>query len=193
VDQIEYDGLSDAEVIQRSLRAGESFAVIFDRHSAAVHAYAARRAGHDVADDVLAEVFLTAFARRKRYDLDVASALPWLYGIAGNLLRRQWRSTKKHLQIVDAVAEQADGAYDSHEERVTERIDASDRWAAVNGVLATLAEGDREALLLFAWEELTYAEIAVALAIPVGTVRSRIHRSRAILRDALGTTMEVPR
>ena len=83
---------TDAAVIARSHRAPEQFAEVFDRHQRAVHAYAARRAGQDAADDVLSEVFLAAFGQRKRFDPDATSALPWLYGIAGNILRRRWRS-----------------------------------------------------------------------------------------------------
>jgi RNA polymerase sigma factor (sigma-70 family) len=82
---------------------------------------------------------------------------------------------------------------DSHEDHVVGRLDSADAWASVREVLDTLAEGDREAILLFAWEELSYPEIALAMDIPVGTVRSRIHRARAQLRDALGDTLEVPR
>jgi RNA polymerase sigma factor (sigma-70 family) len=63
--------------------------------------------------------------------------------------------------------------------------DATDEWRTVNALLSELSDGDREALLLYAWEDLTYPQIAVAMGIPVGTVRSRIHRARAFLRDSL--------
>lgn len=82
---------TDAEVIQISNRTPEQFATVFDRHHEAVHAFAARRAGRDAADDVLSEVFLAAFAQRDRFDVSAQSALPWLYGIAGNVLKRRWR------------------------------------------------------------------------------------------------------
>jgi RNA polymerase sigma-70 factor (ECF subfamily) len=185
--------LTDGEAIARSHRTAELFAVVFDRHQASVHAYAARRAGRDAADDILAEVFLAAFASRKRFDPTVESALPWLYGIAGNLVRRRWRSLAAADRLERSAAKHTGTTTESHEDHVVGRLDSADAWAGVREVLGVLAEGDREAILLFAWEELSYPEIAVAMGIPVGTVRSRIHRARAQLRDALGDTLEVPR
>jgi RNA polymerase sigma factor (sigma-70 family) len=186
-------GLTDGEVIVRSLRASELFAEVFDRHHVAVHAYAARRAGPDAADDVIADVFLTAFANRKRFDPTAESALPWLYGIAGNTLKRRWRTLEAADRLHRSVAGHAVSTAESHEVGVADRLDSAADWAVVRGVLDQLADGDREAILLFAWEELSYPEIAVAMDIPVGTVRSRIHRARARLRDALGDTLEVRR
>jgi RNA polymerase sigma-70 factor (ECF subfamily) len=185
--------LTDGEVIARSLRASELFAVVFDRHHAAVHAYAARRVGTDAADDVIADVFLAAFAGRKRFDLATVSALPWLYGIAGNTLKRRWRTLAAIDRLDRSVAGRSSTAAESHEDGVADRLDSAADWVVVRGVLDRLAEGDREALLLFAWEELTYPEIGVAMGIPVGTVRSRIHRARTQIRTVLGDTLEVGR
>ena len=91
------------------------------------------------------------------------------------------------------MASQVTPAADSHEDGVAARLDSAADWLVVRTVLDQLADGDREALLLFAWEELSYPEIAVAMDLPVGTVRSRIHRARAHLREALGDTLEVGR
>lgn len=185
--------LTDGEVIARSQRAPELFAVVFDRHQASVHAYAARRAGREGADDVLAEVFLAAFASRKRFDPTFGSALPWLYGIAGNIVRRRWRTIATSARLHESAAAHLVTAHDSHEDGVADRLDSVADWVVVRQVLDEVAEGDREAILLFAWEELSYPEIALAMGIPVGTVRSRIHRARARLRGALGDTLEVRR
>ena len=185
--------LTDGEIIARSLRTAEHFAVVFDRHQASVHAYAARRAGVDAADDVLADVFLAAFAQRKRFDTTVGSALPWLYGIAANTLRRRWRTLATTDRLQQSAALQMVVSADSHEDHVVERLDSGAAWISVRAGLDQLADGDREAILLFAWEELTYPEIAVAMGIPVGTVRSRIHRARARLRESLDDTLEVRR
>jgi DNA-directed RNA polymerase specialized sigma24 family protein len=73
---------TDADVIERSARDPASFGLIFDRHSDAILRYAYARLGPDLAEDVLAETFLAAFARRASYDKSRPSALPWLYGIA---------------------------------------------------------------------------------------------------------------
>lgn len=187
---------SDAEVIERSRRRPETFAEIFDRHHRSIHAYAARRAGHDAADDLLAEVFLAAFKDRRRFDPTADSALPWLYGIAANLLRRRWRGLAAADRLAGVLAAQTSTS-SSPEDDVVHAVDAARDWTTVRPHLAALAEGDREALLLFAWEELSYPQIAVSLGIPVGTVKSRIHRARELLRASLDAhsidTLEVRR
>ncbi|GAA3520467.1 RNA polymerase sigma factor [Actinocatenispora rupis] len=158
------------------------FAVLFDRHAAVVHRYLARRAGTGAADDLLAQTFLIAYERRGTYDRTRPDARPWLYGIAGNLLRRRRREEVRQYQAwartgVDPVA--AD-----HAGRVAEAVDAECAAARLAGVLAGLSAADREVLLLVAWGELSYPEVADALDIPIGTVRSRLHRARARIRAA---------
>ena len=164
--------VTDADAIRASLAEPETFAVLFDRHFDAVHAYAQRRVGPSLADEIAAEAFTRAFDRRGRYDLARADARPWLLGIAANLLRRHWRSEKRRL---DAYARSAGRAESGLAEPV-----AADLAAA----LLALPRREREPLLLFAWADLGYEEIAVALGIPVGTVRSRISRARARLRGS---------
>lgn len=87
----ERDGRNDAWLLAQSVYAPECFAALFDRHASAVHRYAARRLGPDAADDLVAETFLIAFRRRAGYDETRADALPWLYGIATNLIGRHRR------------------------------------------------------------------------------------------------------
>jgi DNA-directed RNA polymerase specialized sigma24 family protein len=108
----------DAPVIARSCEDPTVFGLIFDRHHDAIYRYVARRAGRDVAADVAAETFTTAFSRRRDYDLTFANALPWLYGIAHNLLRSHKRAEDRMLTayarqgadpVVDAGAEDAYG------------------------------------------------------------------------------------
>ncbi|MGW5472535.1 RNA polymerase sigma factor, partial [Streptomyces chartreusis] len=89
------DAESDASVIARSRDEPEAFAALFDRHADAVHRYAARRLGGEVADDLVAETFTTAFQQRHRYDPARgagADARPWLFGIATNLVGRHRRA-----------------------------------------------------------------------------------------------------
>jgi RNA polymerase sigma factor (sigma-70 family) len=166
---------SDASVLTTSLRDREAFAEIFERHFDAIYGYLARRVGAELATDLAADVFLAAFERRSRYDTGRAEALPWLYGIAANKLRRHRRSEDRRLRALARTppARVVDG----------DHVNAID--ALVAEALVSLAIGDREVLLLFAWADLAYEEIAEALDIPVGTVRSRLNRARRVLRDAL--------
>lgn len=183
---------SDAEIIGRSRRQPEAFAEVFDRHHRAIHAYVARRAGSQAADDVLSEVFVAAFTQRTDFASESGSALPWLYGIARNLTHRHFRKVASDLRTSDRWAALHPDSSSEHDE-VIAGVDASRRWAEVRDRLATLAPEEREALLLFAWEELSYAEIAEVVKVPIGTVRSRIHRARAALREALVDTLEETR
>src|SRR5579862_1178416 len=93
----------DAAVIESSQREPERFAVLFDRHAPHIHRYLARRAGREVADDLVAETFLTAFAKRDRYDLSYTDARPWLYGIATNLVGRHRRDEVRQYRIRQAA------------------------------------------------------------------------------------------
>ena len=181
-------GASDAAIIVRSAVAPDAFGLIFDRHAVSVHRFVARRAGAEAADDLLSDVFAAAFRRRDRFDPTIESALPWLYGIALNAMRRGWRSEASQQRIARRV-EATTPVVSSHEDGTTERMDAARRWDSVRPIVDALPEGDRQALLLYAWEELTYAQIAVVLDIPVGTVRSRIHRARTQVRAGLDGLM----
>jgi RNA polymerase sigma factor (sigma-70 family) len=178
----------DAAIIERSVRDPEAFAALYDRHAAALHRYVARRLGQGVADDVVADTFLTAFRKRARYDPNAArDARPWLYGIAANLIGKHTRSEVRMLRAyartgADPVLTQQETAADDAFSRVEGAAGQRDLARA----LATLAKGDRDVLLMIAWADLSYAEVAAALGIPVGTVRSRLNRARTRIRAALG-------
>ena len=176
----------DAAVIESSRREPERFAVLFDRHAPHIYRYLARRAGRQVAGDLVAETFLAAFAKRDRYDLGYADARPWLYGIATNLIGAHRRDEARQDRIRQAAA--AEPEVPGHADRVAADVTARAVRALLDGALAALPDGDRDVLLLIAWEQLTYQEVSRALDIPVGTVQSRLHRARAKTRQALAGT-----
>jgi len=176
---------NDAEVVARSLEQPELFALLYDRYASDIHRYAARRLGDGAADDITADTFLAAFRIRSRYDLTRANARPWLYGIAGNLIGKQRRTEVRALKALARTGQDPVAASwgDSWVEDTDSRIAAQGPLA---GALAALSAGDRNVLLLVAWADLTYQEVAEALDIPVGTVRSRLNRARRKVRSALG-------
>jgi len=169
---------TDGTLIEQSVRGRpEAFVEVVRRHEVAVHGYLARRAGRDAAGDLLGEVWVRAFGARGGYDPGFADARPWLYGIARNVLREHWRTTRRpHLP--------ADPAADPWDE-VVARLDYAAWTPALASALQALTPGDRDVLLLVAWEQLTPAEAALALGIPQGTARSRLHRARTVMRLAL--------
>ena len=105
------NSLSDAEVIGRSLDQPEAFGLIYDRHAATVLRFLGRRAGAQVAEGLVGELFRIAFERRKTFDVSRASALPWLYGIGSNLLLKHRRGEARRLRASARTAA-ADDATD---------------------------------------------------------------------------------
>ena len=175
----------DAQIVAQSLEQPELFALLYDRYAPDIHRYAARRLGDSAADDIAADTFLVAFRIRSRYDLTRPNARPWLYGIAGNLIGKQRRAEVRALRALARTGHDPVAASwgESWVEDTDSRIAAQGPLA---GALAALSTGDRHVLLLVAWAELTYQEVAEALDIPVGTVRSRLNRARRKVRTALG-------
>ena len=168
------DAASDAAVIRRSLDDPRLFGTIFERHFDSLFGYARRRVGRDLAEEIATETFTRAFDRRRSFDFDCADARPWLLGIAANLLRRHWRTERRRL---NAYARAAD--------RVAPHPGELPRTDVV-AALDSLSRDERETLFLFAVADLSYEEIASALAVPVGTVRSRLARARERVRRQLG-------
>jgi RNA polymerase sigma-70 factor (ECF subfamily) len=173
--------------MQRSLQDAEAFAGLYDRHAAALHRYVARRLGDSAADDIVAEAFLDAFRRRHKYDFRVRDARPWLYGIAANLMGKHSRAEVRMLRAYARTGRDPVRAGDAVSgAEIDGRLSAQAIQRDLAAALAALAAADRDVLLMVAWADLSYREVAAALHIPVGTVRSRLHRARAKVRTALG-------
>ena len=173
---------TDAEVLGRAVHDPAAFTEIFERHIDAVLAYARRRVGAIAGEEIAAETFLVAFERRGKFDPSFTSARPWLLGIATNVIRHHFRDERVHLAAlrkvpIDAPTEQVDDPA---------RVDAERLFPAVRKALLDLSADDRATFLLVALGDVTYEEAARSLGIPVGTVRSRVHRARGHLRERLG-------
>jgi RNA polymerase sigma-70 factor (ECF subfamily) len=181
------DAETDASVILRSLEEPARFGEVFRRHAPALHRYVARRLGGADADDVVAETFHTAFRKRHRYAPERPDARPWLWRIAANLVRRHHRTETRHYRALARTG--VDPVLEGFADRAVARVDATALSGDLAAALARLSRGDRDVLLLIAWGELTYEETALVLGIPVGTVRSRLHRARKRVRTALGPAL----
>jgi RNA polymerase sigma factor (sigma-70 family) len=160
---------------------GLPFADAFRAEFPGLHRYLRRRVGAALADDLTAETFAVAFARWETFDRS-RPLRPWLYGIASNLMHHHWRSERRKLHAyartgLDPIVEEIDDAVG--------RAHAGAQQRQLAAALADLRDADRDVLLLHAWAELTDAEIASALSLPLGTVKSRLHRTREQLRNRL--------
>jgi RNA polymerase sigma factor (sigma-70 family) len=176
----------DSAAIRESLQQPERFAVLYDRYAAALHRYAGRRAGDDIADDLVAATFLAAFRARRRYDLARESARPWLFGILTKEIARRHRTEKARFRALERAW--SDRPADGLADQVAADVTAQAARGALAAALARLSPAERGVLLLVAWGDLRYDEVAQALDIPVGTVRSRLSRARRKVREALGGT-----
>jgi RNA polymerase sigma-70 factor (ECF subfamily) len=173
----------DADAIAASMQEPARFAVVFDRHYDEISSYLSRRAGRALAEELTSETFVRAFAARAGYDFAYRDARPWLYGIATNLLRKHARSEERRRRAYQRAIEH-DGFSDELD-AVAGRVDAFAGARVVAAALTRLSPADRDTLLLFALTDLGYEGIARATGVPVGTVRSRLHRVRRHLQAAL--------
>ena len=153
------------------------FELSYRENYRAVLAYLRRRSDDQIAEDLCAEVF----ARAWRGWPPQGNHLPWLYGIAHNVILEHYRGRdrdKDRESAIQNVHVRTGQATQSAEEIVTGQMGILD-------ALASLAEADQEILRLYTWESLSLDEIAVALSISPTTARVRLHRARKRLQKAL--------
>ncbi|WP_433224408.1 RNA polymerase sigma factor [Microtetraspora malaysiensis] len=177
--------LDDAVLIEQSRHQPESFAALYDRYFSEVYRYIAARIGPQAADDLASETFLVAFRKRHSFDPDRGVVRGWLYGIATNLLAGHRRSETRRLEALARMPPESH-AESGHDDRVAAQVTAAAAQRRLATELSGLPDGERDALLLVAYGDLSYEEIAQALGTPLGTVASRLHRVRRRLRAALG-------
>lgn len=180
------DSDSDARAIAASVDNPDRFGLIYDWYYHTIFRYVARRIGSQAAPDVTADVFVRAFRVRARFDTSRNSARPWLYGIATNIIGDHIRSVRRRDRLLRACQGLVNRQVDDSTDDTVARASAAHSREEINQALARLSPGDRDALLLLAVEQLSYREVAEALGIPVGTVRSRIFRARGVMRDLIG-------
>jgi RNA polymerase sigma-70 factor (ECF subfamily) len=187
--------LTDRELWDEAVAGGTaSFGLLFERHARAVYNLSFRRTGNwAVAEDLTSEVFLLAWRRRRDvvFTTEGGSVLPWLLGVAVNLARNRRRSDRRAGAAVarlDAGASEADFSDD-----VVGRLADERQMADVLAVIERLPGQEQEVLALCAWSGLSYEDCALALGVPVGTVRSRLSRARTHLRELLENGGHEPR
>lgn len=175
--------VTDEDLLAESLATPERFATIFDRYAPVVHGYLSRRVGA-LADDLVSETFLLAFRGRSSYVTGRAPVRAWLFGIATNLVRRHARDEERRYRAFGRAAGHVEQATELGE--VAGRVDAHALRGELVAALTELSRDDLDVLLLWTYPQLSYAEIAGALGVPVGTVRSRLNRARGKVRARIG-------
>ena len=174
---------ADDSVLWLRARAGdtEAFGVLFERHARTIYNYCFRRVGNwAAAEDLVSIVFLEAW-RRIDKPLPNGKELPWLYGIATNVVRNRRRAERRYAAALVRVPPRE--SLPSFEDDSDARLDDEELMARALDLLARLPRREQEVFALCAWDELSYEDAAVALGVPVGTVRSRLSRARSRLRE----------
>jgi RNA polymerase sigma-70 factor, ECF subfamily len=174
------------------IRSGDAdaFGDLYERHVRSVQSYCLwRTADLQLAEDATATVFLEAWRKRKRISLSTDSAVPLLLGVATNVLRQHRRGRRRHAAALDRMREATPPGPSGHEDEAIARLDAMRQLRDASAAVRALPRREREVLALIAWADLTYEEVAVALDIPIGTVRSRLARARARLGEAFPDTL----
>lgn len=177
---------SDESLFRASARGDQhAFSELYERHARTIYNYLFRRlADWSEAEDLTAVVFLEAFRRRNEVVVVEGKLLPWLYGIATNVLRNRRRALWRHRDLMRQLASQprAEVSPDA-----PARTEAAARMRSVLKRVAGLPRKQQDVVALCVWSGLSYEEAAAALGVPVGTVRSRLARARAALTELDGT------
>ena len=185
--------VSDDELVDR-LRSGdpEALAVLFDEHADRIYNFCFRRtASWSLAEDAMSAVFLEVWRIRDRATTHDGAVLPWLYGVATNVCRNASRGHRRQLALAARLPDAAPSL--DHADEVAGRVDDERRMARLVVAMRQLSPRDQQVLTLVAWDGLTYEQAAAALDLPVGTVRSRLARSRERLTELLASPDPSPK
>jgi RNA polymerase sigma-70 factor (ECF subfamily) len=176
-------GDRDGPADHRNQQASSTFTALFEQTHLPLLAYAVRRVAHPAdAADIVAEAFLVAWRRIEEVPSG-ADARPWMFGVARGCLANYHRGERRRSALADRLRQSLEACH------VDDPADGVD--STVRGALRMLTEGDRELMQLAVWEQLSRAEIAIALGCSQAAVRVRLHRARTRLRQAM-TELDCP-
>lgn len=177
---------SDRELLAATAAGdADAFGALFRRHEASVTRYAVRRCSNpsEVADAV-AETFLAALRSAHRYRGESADALPWLFGIARNVVAQQVRAERRWVGLRHRARATTPTYAPEEYERVLDALEASDRADRLRAALGDLSRRERTVFDLVTYADLTVAQAAEALGITPNAARVRLSRARRRLQDA---------
>jgi RNA polymerase sigma factor (sigma-70 family) len=165
-----------AAVMRDSVEHPHRFEAVFDRYHPVIYGYLAHLVGVDRADELAGDVFVAAFAARTRFDPAFGSVRAWLFGIAANVVHTRTRSEGRGARARERF-ENRRGNDDTAIDDATDRLAYAQELAVVEQTLDRLSFADRQVIVLYAYAQLSYPEIATALGVETGTVRSRMNRA----------------
>jgi RNA polymerase sigma-70 factor (ECF subfamily) len=180
--------VDDVGLLDRARRGDEdAFSQLFTRHQRAIYRYAAHMCGRDAGDDIVQETFLAVLRQVGQYDASRGAVLAYLLGIARHLIVKRLTS-RKHGAFDEALDEQMVDAFATNRQSPLDVLTQAESVDRVRAAIASLSPTYREVVVLCELEELDYAAAAAIAQCPIGTVRSRLHRAKALLATKLATT-----
>jgi len=186
----------DDVLLRRSAKGDEdAFVLLYRRHQGSLYRFALRMCGNSwVAEEIVQDVFMTVIREPKKFDPDRGTLGAFLYGIARNRILKHLERTPRDLSL-DEKTEGEDGTHSLASPRATpvEWAELRERRKQVRSAVLELPVEFREAVVLCELQEMSYEEAAQLLDCPIGTIRSRLHRGRALLLAKLEMLREVPR
>jgi RNA polymerase sigma-70 factor (ECF subfamily) len=184
----------DDVLLRRAAKGDEgAFLSLYQRHQGALYRYALRMTGSRwAAEEIVQEVFMTLIRQPKKYDADRGEVGAFLFGITRNRVLKHLERLPRELPLdpqldSGATHEPADLLTPAFWAERRERIEQ------VREAVLGLPAEFREAVVLCELEELSYEEAAQKSGCPIGTIRSRLHRGRALLMARLELLRDVPR
>jgi len=181
----------------RRVAKGEegAFTLLYHRHQAAMYRFALRMTGSTwAAEEIVQDVFVTLMRAPKKYDSQRGTLGGYLYGIARNRVMKYRERLPREVSL-EQKSEDGSGAGIVLQDVVTPAnwAETRERMEQVRAAVLELPAEFREAVVLCELEEMSYEEAAQAAGCPIGTIRSRLHRGRALLLAKLEMLRDVPR
>ena len=177
--------IDDAALLERARRGDErAFSDLFSRHQRAVFRYAVYMCGADAADDVVQDTFMSVLLKSGRYDPSKGAVGSYLLGTARHLMLKRFRGSRSVSMEEFTEDLYMEGAIER--ETPLDNFERQETVEVVRAAVQSLPAAQREVIVLCELEELDYVEAANVMQCPVGTVRSRLNRARALLSRKLG-------
>jgi RNA polymerase sigma-70 factor (ECF subfamily) len=174
--------VDDARLLERARRGDEiAFSSLFAAHQRSIFRYAAYMCGTDAADDVVQDTFLAVLRQSSRHDAPAGTVGGYLFGIARHLVLK--RLGVRREELVEDIGIVADAVV--AEANVLDDLSRAETIETVRTAVRSLSPAYREVIVLCELQEMDYAEAAALIECPIGTVRSRLHRARALLMTRL--------
>jgi RNA polymerase sigma-70 factor, ECF subfamily len=181
--------IDDAALLEQARRGDEdAFSELFSRHQRAVFRYAVYMCGADAADDVVQDTFMNVLLKSGRYDPLKGAVLSYLLGTARHLMLRRLSRSRSFSMEEFAEDSNVEGAIER--ETPLDDFERKETVEVVRAAVQSLPPAHREVIVLCELDEMEYVEAANVMQCPVGTVRSRLNRARALLSRKLGGVIQ---